>query len=169
MSTKNLALLFAPSLFQTNGKGQQEVKVMEDLIDNYVHIFDVSLGLLPLYHYTFVLCVFYYSFSFTLDWWRPGVTDGLGGQFDYYLAGCEGTTVLTTHPFCIVLSRYIDNISYQGQVTRTILWIGPCRHFTTDHLYYKNLTRFSTFPWEMADLICFLSKLAPSWNVFLLS
>lgn len=42
MSTKNLALLFAPSLFQTDGKGEHEVKVMEDLIDNYVHIFNVS-------------------------------------------------------------------------------------------------------------------------------
>ncbi|XP_070602997.1 arf-GAP with Rho-GAP domain, ANK repeat and PH domain-containing protein 3 [Erythrolamprus reginae] len=42
MSTKNLALLFAPSLFQTNGKGEQEVKVIEDLIDNYVHIFNIE-------------------------------------------------------------------------------------------------------------------------------
>uniref|UniRef100_A0A670ZDH6 ArfGAP with RhoGAP domain, ankyrin repeat and PH domain 3 n=1 Tax=Pseudonaja textilis TaxID=8673 RepID=A0A670ZDH6_PSETE len=42
MSTKNLALLFAPSLFQTNGKGEQEVKVIEDLIDNYVHIFNID-------------------------------------------------------------------------------------------------------------------------------
>ncbi|XP_060542426.1 arf-GAP with Rho-GAP domain, ANK repeat and PH domain-containing protein 3-like [Pantherophis guttatus] len=42
MSTKNLALLFAPSLFQTNGKGEQEVKVIEDLIDNYVHIFNIG-------------------------------------------------------------------------------------------------------------------------------
>ncbi|XP_026538975.1 arf-GAP with Rho-GAP domain, ANK repeat and PH domain-containing protein 3 [Notechis scutatus] len=42
MNTKNLALLFAPSLFQTNGKGEQEVKVIEDLIDNYVHIFNID-------------------------------------------------------------------------------------------------------------------------------
>lgn len=42
MSTKNLSLLFAPSLFQTDGKGEHEVKVMEDLIDNYVSIFNVS-------------------------------------------------------------------------------------------------------------------------------
>ncbi|XP_025022642.1 arf-GAP with Rho-GAP domain, ANK repeat and PH domain-containing protein 3 [Python bivittatus] len=42
MSTKNLALLFAPSLFQTNGKGEHEVKVMEDLIGNYVHIFNID-------------------------------------------------------------------------------------------------------------------------------
>uniref|UniRef100_A0A8B9CZY1 ArfGAP with RhoGAP domain, ankyrin repeat and PH domain 3 n=1 Tax=Anser brachyrhynchus TaxID=132585 RepID=A0A8B9CZY1_9AVES len=42
MTTKNLSLLFAPSLFQTDGKGEHEVKVMEDLIDNYVSIFDVS-------------------------------------------------------------------------------------------------------------------------------
>ncbi|KAF2975778.1 hypothetical protein EK904_003969, partial [Melospiza melodia maxima] len=40
MSTKNLSLLFAPSLFQTDGKGEHEVKVMEDLIDNYVSIFN---------------------------------------------------------------------------------------------------------------------------------
>ncbi|NXT86350.1 ARAP3 protein, partial [Anhinga rufa] len=42
MSTKNLALLFAPSLFQTDGKGEHEVKVMEDLIDNYVSIFNID-------------------------------------------------------------------------------------------------------------------------------
>lgn len=44
MSTKNLSLLFAPSLFQTDGKGEHEVKVMEDLIDNYVTIFNVSFN-----------------------------------------------------------------------------------------------------------------------------
>ncbi|NXV50835.1 ARAP3 protein, partial [Uria aalge] len=42
MSTKNLSLLFAPSLFQTDGKGEHEVKVMEDLIDNYVSIFNID-------------------------------------------------------------------------------------------------------------------------------
>uniref|UniRef100_A0A8C8VN67 ArfGAP with RhoGAP domain, ankyrin repeat and PH domain 3 n=1 Tax=Pelusios castaneus TaxID=367368 RepID=A0A8C8VN67_9SAUR len=42
MSTKNLSLLFAPSLFQTDGKGEHEVKVMEDLIDNYVCIFNIN-------------------------------------------------------------------------------------------------------------------------------
>ncbi|XP_013034030.3 arf-GAP with Rho-GAP domain, ANK repeat and PH domain-containing protein 3 isoform X2 [Anser cygnoides] len=42
MTTKNLSLLFAPSLFQTDGKGEHEVKVMEDLIDNYVSIFDID-------------------------------------------------------------------------------------------------------------------------------
>ncbi|XP_038268783.1 arf-GAP with Rho-GAP domain, ANK repeat and PH domain-containing protein 3 isoform X3 [Dermochelys coriacea] len=42
MNTKNLSLLFAPSLFQTDGKGEHEVKVMEDLIDNYVRIFNID-------------------------------------------------------------------------------------------------------------------------------
>uniref|UniRef100_A0A7M4E4I6 ArfGAP with RhoGAP domain, ankyrin repeat and PH domain 3 n=1 Tax=Crocodylus porosus TaxID=8502 RepID=A0A7M4E4I6_CROPO len=42
MGTKNLSLLFAPSLFQTDGKGEHEVKVMEDLIDNYVCIFNID-------------------------------------------------------------------------------------------------------------------------------
>ncbi|NXJ74962.1 ARAP3 protein, partial [Trogon melanurus] len=42
MTTKNLSLLFAPSLFQTDGKGEHEVKVMEDLIDNYVSIFNID-------------------------------------------------------------------------------------------------------------------------------
>uniref|UniRef100_A0A8K9UJ58 ArfGAP with RhoGAP domain, ankyrin repeat and PH domain 3 n=1 Tax=Oncorhynchus mykiss TaxID=8022 RepID=A0A8K9UJ58_ONCMY len=42
MCTKNLSLLFAPSLFQTDGKGEHEVKIVEDLIDNYLYIFDVS-------------------------------------------------------------------------------------------------------------------------------
>lgn len=47
MTTKNLSLLFAPSLFQTDGKGEHEVKVMEDLIDNYVSIFDVRALQVP--------------------------------------------------------------------------------------------------------------------------
>ncbi|XP_059506519.1 arf-GAP with Rho-GAP domain, ANK repeat and PH domain-containing protein 3 isoform X2 [Stegostoma tigrinum] len=42
MCTKNLSLLFAPSLFQTDGKGEQEVRVVEDLIDNYVSVFDID-------------------------------------------------------------------------------------------------------------------------------
>ncbi|XP_078509640.1 arf-GAP with Rho-GAP domain, ANK repeat and PH domain-containing protein 3 isoform X3 [Lissotriton helveticus] len=42
MCTKNLSLLFAPSLFQTDGKGEHEVKVMEDLIDNYVRVFNIE-------------------------------------------------------------------------------------------------------------------------------
>ncbi|XP_072923477.1 arf-GAP with Rho-GAP domain, ANK repeat and PH domain-containing protein 3 isoform X1 [Hemitrygon akajei] len=42
MCTKNLSLLFAPSLFQTDGKGEQEVRVVEDLIDNYVTVFDID-------------------------------------------------------------------------------------------------------------------------------
>uniref|UniRef100_A0A672GE42 ArfGAP with RhoGAP domain, ankyrin repeat and PH domain 3 n=1 Tax=Salarias fasciatus TaxID=181472 RepID=A0A672GE42_SALFA len=40
MCTKNLSLLFAPSLFQTDGKGEHEVKIVEDLIDNYLQVFD---------------------------------------------------------------------------------------------------------------------------------
>uniref|UniRef100_A0A8C2DTH4 ArfGAP with RhoGAP domain, ankyrin repeat and PH domain 3 n=1 Tax=Cyprinus carpio TaxID=7962 RepID=A0A8C2DTH4_CYPCA len=43
MCTKNLSLLFAPSLFQTDGKGEHEVKIIEDLIDNYLYIFDIEL------------------------------------------------------------------------------------------------------------------------------
>ncbi|XP_075712327.1 arf-GAP with Rho-GAP domain, ANK repeat and PH domain-containing protein 3 isoform X2 [Rhinoderma darwinii] len=42
MCTKNLALLFAPSLFQTDGKGEHEVKIMEDLIDNYASVFSID-------------------------------------------------------------------------------------------------------------------------------
>ncbi|XP_041930630.1 arf-GAP with Rho-GAP domain, ANK repeat and PH domain-containing protein 3 isoform X1 [Alosa sapidissima] len=42
MCTKNLSLLFAPSLFQTDGKGEHEVKIIEDLIDNYLYVFDVD-------------------------------------------------------------------------------------------------------------------------------
>ncbi|XP_067900215.1 arf-GAP with Rho-GAP domain, ANK repeat and PH domain-containing protein 3 isoform X2 [Heterodontus francisci] len=42
MCTKNLSLLFAPSLFQTDGKGEQEVRVIEDLIGNYVSVFDID-------------------------------------------------------------------------------------------------------------------------------
>ncbi|XP_031442972.1 arf-GAP with Rho-GAP domain, ANK repeat and PH domain-containing protein 3 isoform X2 [Clupea harengus] len=42
MCTKNLSLLFAPSLFQTDGKGEYEVKIIEDLIDNYLYVFDVD-------------------------------------------------------------------------------------------------------------------------------
>uniref|UniRef100_UPI00398ECC05 arf-GAP with Rho-GAP domain, ANK repeat and PH domain-containing protein 3 isoform X2 n=1 Tax=Pristiophorus japonicus TaxID=55135 RepID=UPI00398ECC05 len=42
MCTKNLSLLFAPSLFQTDGKGEQEVRVLDDLIDNYVTVFDID-------------------------------------------------------------------------------------------------------------------------------
>uniref|UniRef100_A0A8C9WR72 ArfGAP with RhoGAP domain, ankyrin repeat and PH domain 3 n=1 Tax=Scleropages formosus TaxID=113540 RepID=A0A8C9WR72_SCLFO len=42
MCTKNLSLLFAPSLFQTDGKGEHEVKIIEDLIDNYLYVFEID-------------------------------------------------------------------------------------------------------------------------------
>ncbi|CAL8328923.1 unnamed protein product [Gadus morhua 'NCC'] len=42
MCTKNLSLLFAPSLFQTDGKGEHEVKIMEDLIDEFLYVFDID-------------------------------------------------------------------------------------------------------------------------------
>ncbi|XP_061582452.1 arf-GAP with Rho-GAP domain, ANK repeat and PH domain-containing protein 3-like [Cololabis saira] len=42
MCTKNLSLLFAPSLFQTDGKGEHEVKIVEDLVDNYLSVFDID-------------------------------------------------------------------------------------------------------------------------------
>ncbi|GCB83322.1 hypothetical protein scyTo_0023847, partial [Scyliorhinus torazame] len=42
MCTKNLSLLFAPSLFQTDGQGEQEVRVLEDLINHYVSVFDID-------------------------------------------------------------------------------------------------------------------------------
>uniref|UniRef100_A0A3B4XYI9 ArfGAP with RhoGAP domain, ankyrin repeat and PH domain 3 n=1 Tax=Seriola lalandi dorsalis TaxID=1841481 RepID=A0A3B4XYI9_SERLL len=42
MCTKNLSLLFAPSLFQTDGKGEHEVKIVEDLIDNYLQVFEID-------------------------------------------------------------------------------------------------------------------------------
>lgn len=42
MCTRNLALLFAPSVFQTDGRGEHEVRVLQELIDGYVSVFDVS-------------------------------------------------------------------------------------------------------------------------------
>ncbi|XP_053284222.1 LOW QUALITY PROTEIN: arf-GAP with Rho-GAP domain, ANK repeat and PH domain-containing protein 3 [Pleuronectes platessa] len=42
MCTKNLSLLFAPSLFQTDGKGEHVVKIVEDLIDNFLYVFDID-------------------------------------------------------------------------------------------------------------------------------
>ncbi len=54
MCTKNLSLLFAPSLFQTDGKGEHEVKIVEDLIDNYLYVFDVSTNLKEVESFCFV-------------------------------------------------------------------------------------------------------------------
>ena len=42
MCTRNLALLFAPSVFQTDGQGEHEVRVLQELIDGYISVFDVS-------------------------------------------------------------------------------------------------------------------------------
>ncbi|XP_043844727.1 arf-GAP with Rho-GAP domain, ANK repeat and PH domain-containing protein 3 isoform X2 [Dromiciops gliroides] len=42
MCTRNLALLFAPSVFQTDGRGEHEVRVLQELIDNYVSVFDID-------------------------------------------------------------------------------------------------------------------------------
>uniref|UniRef100_H3BWD9 ArfGAP with RhoGAP domain, ankyrin repeat and PH domain 3 n=1 Tax=Tetraodon nigroviridis TaxID=99883 RepID=H3BWD9_TETNG len=42
MCTKNLALLFAPSLFQTDGKGEHEVKIEDLISDHYPFVFDID-------------------------------------------------------------------------------------------------------------------------------
>ncbi|KAM5299305.1 arf-GAP with Rho-GAP domain, ANK repeat and PH domain-containing protein 3 [Ctenodactylus gundi] len=42
MCTRNLALLFAPSVFQTDGRGEHEVRVLQELIDDYVSVFDID-------------------------------------------------------------------------------------------------------------------------------
>lgn len=42
MCTRNLALLFAPSVFQTDGRGEHEVRVLQELIDGYISVFNVS-------------------------------------------------------------------------------------------------------------------------------
>ncbi|XP_016061057.1 PREDICTED: arf-GAP with Rho-GAP domain, ANK repeat and PH domain-containing protein 3 [Miniopterus natalensis] len=42
MCTRNLALLFAPSVFQTDGRGEHEVRILQELIDGYVSVFDID-------------------------------------------------------------------------------------------------------------------------------
>ncbi|KAF6080493.1 ArfGAP with RhoGAP domain, ankyrin repeat and PH domain 3 [Phyllostomus discolor] len=42
MCTRNLALLFAPSVFQTDGRGEHEVRVLQELIDGYVSVFEID-------------------------------------------------------------------------------------------------------------------------------
>ncbi|XP_023554884.1 arf-GAP with Rho-GAP domain, ANK repeat and PH domain-containing protein 2 isoform X2 [Octodon degus] len=42
MNAHNLALVFSSCLFQTKGQTSEEVNVVEDLINNYVEIFEVS-------------------------------------------------------------------------------------------------------------------------------
>ncbi|XP_043918024.1 arf-GAP with Rho-GAP domain, ANK repeat and PH domain-containing protein 2 [Protopterus annectens] len=42
MNSQNLAMVFSNCLFQTEGHNSSEVSVVEDLIDNYVQLFDVN-------------------------------------------------------------------------------------------------------------------------------
>ena len=43
MNTHNLAIVFGPTLFQTDGKDYKAGRVVEDLISHYVKIFNVGL------------------------------------------------------------------------------------------------------------------------------
>lgn len=43
MNAHNLALVFSSCLFQTRGQTSEEVNVIEDLINNYVEIFEVNI------------------------------------------------------------------------------------------------------------------------------
>lgn len=43
MNAHNLALVFSSCLFQTKGQTSEEVNVIEDLINNYVEIFEVRI------------------------------------------------------------------------------------------------------------------------------
>lgn len=42
MNTHNLAIVFGPTLFQTDGKDYKAGRVVEDLISHYVEIFNVG-------------------------------------------------------------------------------------------------------------------------------
>lgn len=42
MNTHNLAIVFGPTLFQTDGKDYKAGRVVEDLISHYVKIFNVG-------------------------------------------------------------------------------------------------------------------------------
>lgn len=44
MNTHNLAIVFGPTLFQTDGKDYKAGRVVEDLISHYVKIFNVGLN-----------------------------------------------------------------------------------------------------------------------------
>ena len=43
MTAHNLAFVFSSCLFQTKGQTSEEVNVIEDLINNYVEIFEVNI------------------------------------------------------------------------------------------------------------------------------
>lgn len=43
MNPHNLAMVFSSCLFQTKGQTSEEVNVIEDLIKNYVQLFDVGI------------------------------------------------------------------------------------------------------------------------------
>lgn len=43
MTPHNLAMVFSSCLFQTKGQTSEEVNVIEDLIKNYVQLFDVGI------------------------------------------------------------------------------------------------------------------------------
>lgn len=44
MNTHNLAIVFGPTLFQTDGQDYKAGKVVEDLISHYVVVFSVRPG-----------------------------------------------------------------------------------------------------------------------------
>lgn len=46
MNPHNLAMVFSSCLFQTKGQTSEEVNVIEDLIKNYVQLFDVGIFIL---------------------------------------------------------------------------------------------------------------------------
>lgn len=48
MNTHNLAIVFGPTLFQTDGKDYKAGRVVEDLISHYVKIFNVGSAPPPL-------------------------------------------------------------------------------------------------------------------------
>lgn len=54
MNAHNLALVFSSCLFQTKGQTSEEVSVIEDLINNYVEIFEVNI-----LHSSFIKVIFF--------------------------------------------------------------------------------------------------------------
>lgn len=62
MNAHNLALVFSSYLFQTRGQTSEEVNVIEDLINNYVEIFEVNILYLVLVKIVLLVCKQKYIF-----------------------------------------------------------------------------------------------------------
>lgn len=115
-------------------------------------------------------------FGLFIDWWEPGVTNGSGEQFDYYLERCAGITIALVQTVSMLCSMYTDNRNKQDGLYN--VWeqcflhcrLVPTRGYQPDyHLCFLVFFPGSGDKWRQYEITYLCERRVRDFMCFLLS